>query len=158
MGRSFVLKDAAGRPDGYLVQGIQEICCRAGGAARRLQAVLLFDGGVQEEHEADGGQEMRWPCEGRLLCGGYVCADGRLLLSTGEEARRAFMRQALQKRTAQEKRQTGMENPAEPARELEERGEPGHAQQTREWPQRRWPPPPCWPQASYIQGRWQEQP
>lgn len=157
MGKSFVLKDAAGRPDGYLMQGIREICCRASGAARQLQVVLLFEGGAQEEHEADSGQEMRWPCEGRLLSGGYVCADGRLLLSTGEKARCVFMQQALRKRTAQEKRQTEVENTAEPAQEQEEHGEPGHAQQAREWPQRRWPPPPCWPQATYMQGRWQEQ-
>lgn len=153
MGKSFVLKDAAGRPGGYLVQGIREICCRADSAARQMQAVLLFEGGGQEEHDADGGREMRWPCEGQLLCGGYVLADSRLLLSTGEEARCAFMQQELRKRTAQEKRQTRTENTAEMTREQDESG---HAQQIREWPQRRWPPPPCWPQASYAQGRWQE--
>ena len=158
MGKSFVLKDAAGRPGGYLVPGMREICCRAGDSQRRLQVVLLFEGGAQEDHEADGGLDMRWPCEGRLLCGGYVCEDGRLQQSTGEKARRAFMEKTLHKHAAQKNEQTRMEDSAATAREQEKHGEPGAARQIREWPQRRWPPPPCWPQASYGQGRWQEQP
>lgn len=153
MGKSFVLKDAAGRPGGYLMQGMREICCRAGAPAQR--AVLLFDDGTAEERTLCGGQEARWPEDGRMLRGGFVCADGRLLLATGEEARCAFERMILQKHAAWEEKPPSTENASEPAREQTQRPD-APAGETRVWPERRWPPPPCWPQAEYAQGRWQE--
>lgn len=103
MGKSFVLKDAAGRPGGYLTQGMREICCRADAQAQ--QAVLLFEDGTAEERPLCGGQEARWPDDGRMLRGGFVCADGRLLLASGEEARGAFERMIIQKHAAREKTQ-----------------------------------------------------
>ena len=157
MGKSFVLKDAAGRPGGYLVQGMREICCRAGALAQQAKAVLLFEDGTAEEHALRGNQEARWPGDGRTLRGGLVCADGVLLLAAGEEARAEFERMRMQKRAAQEENLRA-ERPPEPARERTKQmpGPDTPAQDPRVWPQRRWPPPPCWPQAEYIQGRWQE--
>ncbi len=153
MGKSFVLKDAAGRPGGYLTQGMREICCRADAQAQ--QAVLLFEDGTAEERPLCGGQEARWPDDGRMLRGGFVCADGRLLLASGEEARGAFERMIIQKHAAREKTQPRTENVPEPVREqTQEPDVPAEA--ARAWPERRWPPPPCWPQAEYAQGCWQE--
>ena len=153
MGKSFVLKDAAGRPGGYLTQGMREICCRADAQAQ--QAVLLFEDGTAEERPLCGGQEARWPDDGRMLRGGFVCADGRLLLASGEEARGAFERMIIQKHAAREKTQPRTENVPEPVREqTQEPDVPAEA--ARAWPERRCPPPPCWPQAEYAQGRWQE--
>ena len=153
MGKSFVLKDAAGRPGGYLTQGMREICCRADAQAQ--QAVLLFEDGTAEERPLCGGQEARWPDDGRMLRGGFVCADGRLLLASGDEARGAFERMIIQKHAAREKTQPRTKNVPEPVREqTQEPDVPAEA--ARAWPERRWPPPPCWPQAEYAQGRWQE--
>lgn len=153
MGKSFVLKDAAGHPGGYLTQGMREICCRADAQAQ--QAVLLFEDGTAEERPLCGGQEARWPDDGRMLRGGFVCADGRLLLASGEEARGAFERMIIQKHAAREKTQPRTENVPEPVREqTQEPDVPAEA--ARAWPERRWPPPPCWPQAEYAQGCWQE--
>ena len=115
MGKSFVLKDAAGRPGGYLTQGMREICCRADAQAQ--QAVLLFEDGTAEERPLCGGQEARWPDDGRMLRGGFVCADGRLLLASGEEARGAFERMIIQKHAAREKTQPRTKNVPEPVRE-----------------------------------------
>lgn len=155
MGKSFVLKDEAGRPGGYLMQGMREICCRASALTRQAQAVLLFEGGMAEEHTLCGGQEARWPGDGRLLLGGFVCADGRLLLATGEEARGTFERMFMQKRAEREEKRVRTESAQERTQATEK--PLGPAQETRVWPQRRWPPPPCWPQAVYAKGRWQEQ-
>lgn len=153
MGKSFVLKDAAGRPGGYLTQGMREICCRADAQAQ--QAVLLFEDGTAEERPLCGGQEARWPDDGRMLRGGFVCADGRLLLASGDEARGAFERMIIQKHAAREKTQPRTKNVPEPVREqTQEPDVPAEA--ARAWPERRWPPPPCWPQAEYAQGCWQE--
>ena len=156
MGKSFVLKDAAGRPGGYLMQSMREICCRANALTQQAQAVLLFEDGTSEEHALCGGQEERWPGDGRMLRGGMICADGRMLLATGEEARGAFERMIIQKHAAREKTQPRTENVPEPVREqTQEPDVPAEA--ARAWPERRWPPPPCWPQAEYAQGCWQEQ-
>lgn len=156
MGKSFVLKDAAGRPGGYLMQGMREICCRAGALTQQAQAVLLFEDGTAEERTLSGGREARWPDDGRMLRGGFVCADGRLLLATGEEARGAFERMIMQKHAPREKKPPTTEKASEPAWEQTQRPDTP-AGETRVWPERRWPPPPCWPQAQYAQGRWQEQ-
>lgn len=145
MGRSFVLKDTSGHPGGYLMQGMREICCRADAPAQ--QAVLLFEDGTTAEFELSGGQEARWMCKGRLLCGGFVCADGHLLLATGDEARSAFLRWLTPASASREER----EEPPAPAAE-----QTGAIREARTWPQRRWPPPPCWPTSQYMQGRWQE--
>ena len=153
MGKSFVLKDAAGRPGGYLTQGMREICCRADAQAQ--QAVLLFEDGTAEERPLCGGQEARWPDDGRMLRGGFVCADGRLLLASGDEARGAFERMIIQKHAAREKTQPRTKNVPEPVREQTQEPD-APAEAARAWPERRWPPPPCWPQAEYAQGRWQE--
>lgn len=150
MGKSFVLKDAAGRPGGYLMQGMREICCRADALTRQAQAVLLFEGGAAEERTLGDSQEARWPGDGRTLRGGFVCADGRLLLATGEEARGAFERMRMQGHAAEKQPQEP------PARERVQEPSAAPADEAREWPQRRWPPPPCWPQAEYAQGRWRE--
>lgn len=159
MGKSFVLKDASGRPGGYLVQGMRETCCRADTPAQ--QAVLLFEDGTEETHALCGGQEAHWPCGGRLLRGGFVCADGRLLLATGEEARGAFARRSTGARAAQGENRPDAQRPPEtpePARTLApEANRPAKPMETpRAWPQRRWPPPPCWPGAQYAKGRWRE--
>ena len=153
MGKSFVLKDAAGRPGGYLTQGMREICCRADAQAQ--QAVLLFEDGTAEERPLCGGQEARGPDDGRMLRGGFVCADGRLLLASGDEARGAFERMIIQKHAAREKTQPRTKNVPEPVREQTQEPD-APAEAARAWPERRWPPPPCWPQAEYAQGRWQE--
>ena len=153
MGKSFVLKDAAGRPGGYLTQGMREICCRADAQAQ--QAVLLFEDGTAEERPLCGGQEARWPDDERMLRGGFVCADGRLLLASGEEARGAFERMIIQKHAAREKTQPRTKNVPEPVREQTQEPD-APAEAACAWPERRWPPPPCRPQAEYAQGRWQE--
>ena len=153
MGKSFVLKDAAGRPGGYLMQGMREICCRAGAPAQ--YAVLLFEDGTAEERTLCGGREARWPDDGRMLRGGFVCADDRLLWTTGEEARCAFERMIIQKHAPREEKAPGTEKALEPASEQTQRPD-APAGETRVWPERRWPPPPCRPQAEYAQGRWQE--
>lgn len=159
MGKSFVLKDASGRPGGYLVQGMRDICCRAGHLTQPSEMVLLFDDGTQQTHAIESGEEAYWPGGGGLLCGGFLCADGRLLLATGEAARAAFERLSGQKRAQQTRarRETAGEGKAAPPpREEPAQRPPDSVRQERVWPQRRWPPPPCWPQAEYAQGRWQE--
>lgn len=156
MGKSFVLKDAAGRPGGYLMQGMREICCRADTPAQ--QAVLLFEDGTSEERALCGGQEARWPDDGRMLRGGFICADGRMLLATGEEARSAFERMRLQRHAAREKARPRKEESPEPAPEQRQQTQRRAIPmgEARVWPERRWPPPPCLPQAEYAQGCWRE--
>lgn len=154
MRKGFVLKDGAGRPGGYLVQDMREICCRANGLTQQAKAVLIFSDGTQEEHALEDDSEARWPLGGRVLCGGFVCAQDRLLLATGEQARGAFARLILRKAERANKRAESERMQEEHAPQREEEAEKPQYQHI--WPQRRWPPPPCWPQAVYTQGCWRE--
>lgn len=162
MGKSFVLKDTAGHPRGYLLQQSGKICCRASLGALQARLVMLFEDGTQMQHEMQSdGTETSWPCDARKLCGGYACAENRLLLFSDEEARRAFERARIRQkavRTAAEedgyepKEEQSSKEPAPAPQETAA----GEATIEERLPQRRWPPPPCWPTARYVHGSWQE--
>ena len=157
MGKSYVLKDAAGRPGGYLMQLQHEICCRASGISGKAQAVLLFTDGTQKAYPLDNGVEMRWADDAHALCGGYICTENRLLLATDDDARQAFAMAGIRYKPdrpphAKQEREKAAKAEEEERIHPEAGREKAYAE-----PQRRWPPPPCWPQAVYRDGRWQEE-
>lgn len=147
MGSSFVLRDRAGRPAGYVMQGMGVIRCRAGALAQTAGLTLLCGSETAWRALTGDGQEQTWPDDGRTLTGAYVASEDTLVLDTGEEARRAFERdrRSIAARAAPVRRSAETERPAAAERPV----------QTRSVPQRRWPPPPCWPEARYVDGRWQ---
>lgn len=142
------------------MQGMEEICCRISDPKRNAKVVLLFEDGTDEEHLLDTGEEARWESKGRLLLGGYTCAGGRLWLATGDEARGACQRASVMRMTQRKKTEDRQEKREktehrEDGREEDAQREGGKIEE-RKWPQRRWPPPPCWTNARYIHGCWQE--
>ena len=108
-----------------------------------------------------GGQEQTWTDGGGTLTGAYIAADGEMLLDTGEAARQAFER-ARRKAAGMAKARQASVAAGKSTTEQQEAAQPSGnaagqraAPQTRSLPQRRWPPPPCWPEARYLDGRWQ---
>lgn len=179
MGGSFVLRDRGGRPAGYVMQGMGVVRCRAGALAQPGQLVLLRAGETECRPMPADGQEQVWPDRGGALMGAYIASDGALLLDTGEAARQAFERARcrtpdaktmLTSMTAQAEMGTA-DQPKETARPSQERAQESKEAsvtskeaavtskeampQRRSLPQRRWPPPPCWQEARYIDGQWQ---
>ena len=157
MGKSAVLKDLSNRPAGYVLLSGGSAVCRTH-LDRPAQLVLVLADGSQITHTLDGGaDEQRFPCEGSAMLGCYVFRMEELLLISDEAMRCAFERQALALRnSAQTQREGARETvrtvlQAQPP-EREEGREKKHA-----FAQRRWPPPPCWEAARYLDGRWQEE-
>ena len=156
---------------------------RTDGSQARL-LIRYTDGSGEEQTMTLDGREHEWPCAAdRAIACAYVAQDGRLLLVTDDGARRAFEMDRVRAQRRSETAPASRQSPdaqertdrvkpsqrkraAEPS--LEDNGpkrEPGgererpHAQEPagdspHELPQRRWPPPPCWPAARYVSGRW----
>lgn len=162
MGKRFVLKDASGRPAGYVIADGADICCRVSGDGQGdARLIALFEDGERRAYAlAPGGAEQRFPCGDGALCGGYVEAADRLLLATDARAREAFARSPMRRRAqpaAQARSDlTDAREQAMPPRP-DETQQPDATARTDVMPQRRWPPPPCWPQARYAHGRWQDE-
>ena len=160
MGGSFVLKDASGRAVGYVMQGTDAVRCRVGSAQGELNIHLFFDDGSCEARVLEPQKEQRFDGTKRRLTGAAVSADTMLLADTGEAARAAFERERMQQQAAQRGQDHPVRRPqsAPPDRTEEARTAPREIRQTQtaySLPQRRWPPPPCMPQAIYRNGRWE---
>lgn len=149
--------------------------------------VLCFQDGERRERELTlDGTEQTWPSAGSgVPACAYVACGARMLLMTGEDARRAFRRDAAreingaqgqglraamqihktnaEENTAIEAPQGGPHDGGTPMPQSNERAKPALARKTEimksGWlsPQRRWPPPVCAPHARYIQGIWTDE-
>lgn len=185
MGKSFIFKDSSGRAAGYLVQGMGRLCCRADmPAAKEVRLCLLYADGSIAQYALDaGGREQMLADSGRAIAGAAILARDAPPLGSDERTlhlilqREAERQRAERKEKEREERETKdtenkvrkpkeTENKEAEAAEAERKGtesgkmEEGEAEKetlpTSSFPQRRWPPPPCWPQARYAHGRWQE--
>lgn len=168
MGKSFVLKDASGRPGGYVMQSFGQICCRADGIRGPAQLALLDGDAICAQLALTEGEESRWPDPGYALKGAVVHAERSVLLCSDGETQRAFERLACRPQqnasphaerngAREERRRDGMTESV--SAEGKNTEESGHTEKSaaEALPQRRWPPPPCSPAARYTCGRWQEQ-
>ena len=100
------------------------------------------------------GLERTYPAAGSRLLGAYVCSGGRLLMDTGEVARRAFERaeEACQSPKGRKEKKKGCAG--EDARTHARRQTEGD---TIEAAERRWPPPPCMPGSEVCKRRMEGQ-
>lgn len=106
MGKSFVMKRPDGSLAGYLVQGNGTICFRAHALpVEGGELTLMLSGGAQESRPVSGEREAAWPDRGKTVEAAYVSKDEKLLMSTGEQGRRAF-ETAVER--AEAKRRTAM--------------------------------------------------
>ena len=182
MAKGFILKGARGESAGFLQQAGGALRCMArldGGEARLT--VRYADGSAEEQALTLDGREREWPCgAGKAVACAYVARDGRLLLATDEQARRVFETdrvRARPKRDAaampRERESEERRAPARPperarrandaaaesapereaGRERSRAADPGSGG-AYALPERRWPPPVCWPDARYVSGRW----
>jgi len=151
MGKSFVLKDASGRPQGYLMQSGGRIRCRMD-AASDAEVTLLFENGVSDAYSVKAhAPEQNWIHSGSQLTGGYVLEAGSLTLATDDQARRcAALRLHAPVQHKERPRDAAVQQAAPP----EKKAAAPEKQEHRSFPHRRWPPPPCMPKAVYIRGQW----
>ncbi|MDO5378002.1 MAG: hypothetical protein Q4G52_06685 [Clostridia bacterium] len=104
MGKSFVMKRPDGSLAGYLVQGDGKICFRAHALPEDgAELTLVFSDGAGESRAISGEREIVWPDRGKNAEAAFVAKGERLIMSTGEQGRRAF-KAALER--AEAKRRT----------------------------------------------------
>ena len=158
VGRSVVLKDLKGRPQGYLREAQSGILCRAA-LNEPAELLIAFDDGTQEACALEPGRnEQLLAFRDRCFCSGCVFRDSELLLLTDDAARQMYharMARVCRKKKTDDKTENlqagektdACQVPAESERD---------ARQKNGFPARRWPPPVCWDTASYECGRWCE--
>lgn len=159
---NFVLRNGNGALAGYLMQGQGELRLRAQGIPEGGAVMVLMekDGREREQRLLATGEEQRWPDPGKRLLGAYAMQGERLLFCTGPEAKAACLRRIAsaqqQKKPAQQTAQAKSAQ-AKGAQETAQEKEPPAGREAFgqiAWPERRWPLPPCWPEARYEGGRW----
>lgn len=151
MKESYVLKRRNGEACGYVMARDKEVRVRLPNEKGTAKMAVIYADQTQTLEGILDGLERTYPAAGSRLLGAYVCSGGRLLMDTGEAARRAFeraeeARQSVQ-RSGRERKDVQGEDAETHARRQTEGDTIGTAE-------RRWPPPPCMPGAMYVNGAW----
>ena len=146
MKESYVLKRRNGEACGYVMARDKEVRVRLPNEKGTAKMAVIYADQTQTLEGRLDGMERTYPAAGSRLLGAYVCSGGRLLMDTGEAARRAFER-------AEEARQSAQRPEGE---RKDARTHAGHQAEgdTIGAAERRWPPPPCMPGARYVNGAW----
>lgn len=161
MGKNLILKDLSGVPAGYLFQGIRSLRCRVSQDGMGVELILFYADGKHQTREiaaADG--EVEWEEAGGMLDGAVMVKGGVILAASDAPARERFKRLQLDVWTKAKEEHAPMKRTEkaysfkEPAEEEEKKQEKQEQEGDAHFPERRWPPPPCWQSAVYDQGIW----
>lgn len=143
MRRSFVLKDQSGRAVGYMQQVQDEVRCRITHSDDRdgAEVIVFYDNGSSSRHAVSlSGVEHVWKKRESGILGACVMCHTSRIADTGKEVR-LLMAQCI-----------GREPP--PRTDEPQAAAAVLKPKAAQMPQRRWPPHPCCPNASYVNGRW----
>lgn len=152
MKESYVLKRRNGEACGYVMARDKEVRVRLPNEKGTAKMAVIYADQTQTIEGKLDGMERTYSATGSRLLGAYVCSGGRLLMDTGEAARRAFERAEEARQSAQRPEGEGKDAHGEDART--HAGHQGEGD-TIEAAERRWPPPPCMPGARYVNGAWE---
>ncbi len=156
---NFLLRGGNGVLMGYLMQGQGELRLRAQGIPEdgALMVLIEKDGREREQRLSATGGEQRWPDPGKQLLGAYAMQEEKLLFCTGQEAKAACLSRIASNRQKKRPAQRTAQASNAPVAAQEKESSAGREAFGRiPWPERRWPPPPCWPEARYEGGRWRQ--
>jgi len=155
MSGSYILKDRAGKPAGYLFKGFGGLRCGFSGAEDGMVMVLFYADGSHVTRPLDTtGAEQEWEDGGNSLIGAAIVKGDALVADTGREAEEAWERLLKGRQKKKEKaRSEEAEEQRKTEREPMEKNPAGYSA----LPQPRWPRPPCWKKAAYREGRWNEE-
>ena len=166
MRKSMVLKDDKNLPRGYVVVSNAEIVCRAR-TDEPSKAVLFFRDGTRQTIQLSDGKEQRVDCAGKELAGCCVLCGGSIALASDDEVRRMYESKVLtEKKTDRICSEIRLNTPDDISKsntgikmvccKEKEENKTTKYENAEVFVQRRWPPPPCWENACYRQGMWQE--
>ena len=101
MKESYVLKRRNGEACGYVMARNKEVRVRLPNEKGTAKMAVIYSDQTQTLEGMLDGIERTYPAAGSRLLGAYVCSGGRLLMDTGETARRAFGRAEEARQSAQ---------------------------------------------------------
>ena len=160
MGKSFVFKDRSGGSAGYMMLGLSGLTVRFSLLEEAKLTVFDAQGQVKEfSLQAQTGEQV-FPFAGEEAAGAYISAGTRLLGTAGQgadamfEQKRMFQRQAGRKRKAVQETDRREPEKQKAAVQKEAGNDAKPSLPVHTWPQRRWPPPACMPEAHYELGVW----
>ena len=163
MGNTFLLKNALGQIAGFLVQKDTEIVYKFDPKTREeTEIIFQFDDGTLEHKRiAFSGKEGSLHSVGKKIKGVAVTApDEEVILRAGEHFQITGSKVQVTIGTPAKKEktvvnaQTGENEAGYEMKHLQLKGKKITENQ---WPQRRWPPPPCMCFAAYERGRWNDE-
>ena len=163
MGNTFLLKTALGEIAGFLVQNDKNIVYKLDQkTGDAIEIVLrLDDGTLEHKRIAPDGKEGTLHSAGKKIKGVAVTAPNEeVILRAGERFPMpdSNIQVRINMPSKKEKTDTNVQKGKN-----ESQSDMKHLQQKEtminenQWPQRRWPPPPCMHSAAYYHGRWQDE-
>ena len=146
MDDSFLLRDAEGAACGYIIARGRTLCCRISELAH--EGTLYITDRLNRISEyalsGDGQEEYTFDYQGERVQHAAVFEGSKLMgASDWQKAQKAEYSRKEQKAEADgdKEKQTPPEST-------------NHDVKAWNWPERRWPPPPCMPEARYEHGHW----
>lgn len=159
MSNSYLLRDSAGKAAGYILVGKDEICCKILESERQSVLRVYSERGMQAFVLQASCAEQSFPFYPGLIASAQIEAGGHVILATDW----ALIHQETDAIQVKDCTRTGEETYAEHTTEKTSTADHKQNHQREEvivnrghiWPERRWPPPACCPQAVYVHGVWQ---
>lgn len=159
MSVSLMLKTEEGKAAGYVLRLDHCLLWSFKGSGEGGILSLLADDTVTEEIRVIcDGCERETRYRGHVPDAAYVTVENALYAFTCRRARQAYeesQRKKNEERAVEEKfSEPCKKEIPDSVYKKEEIGQ--LLTPAREWGERRWPPPPCWPNARYCDGMWAE--
>lgn len=159
MAKSFLLRDRDGHVSGYLQIQQHTVRCRLTESTEELRDELILQcNDKQAECFAlkSGNAEQCFSfssSKGQEISGAVVVQEGRVHLYTDEKAVRIHDQCLERKKDSERQSESAVRSERTDDRLQPSLKRSSHWQEY-VWPQKRWPPPICIPDAVYHQGQW----
>ena len=145
MSSSILIRDRADQIIGYVLMSNQQMCIRIAGHGTQAEARIDKEDGECCIQVVCDGHEQVFPCESETKIEWIkVVSEGRMIAFGGKLPET----EDIVEMAAAE----GIENSSDESNDHAEYS----AATAVHTAQRRWPPPPCWPSACYVEGAWIE--
>lgn len=166
MGKSFILKNRQGSTAGYLTEGLNAIHLRVDGVQPGQNAIFFYQDGTTSRTELEMDvREQACPHDGKALLGAVVVTeDGSVMADSGAQMRTMY--DANRRKSSRQKEESSEQTALPPVFMEKQSDEQDLKREIRQeapctaaasFPERRWPPPPCWQGAAYKNGRWTQE-
>ena len=153
MRKSYVLKEKSGLVCGFIMQTGRNLSYRVTHSLKNpVTLTAVYEGGERVRAEVKDSDEHQQEASGGALIGAYVELDGTLFMDTGKDAQNAYYNR---ENSFHQKARTDKSERRKDTSKEEHLSKSRFADSLVK--ERRWPPPPCAPNARFLDGKWVDQ-